>query len=521
MLNSDFDFNERNKSRLLILFLCLLGLTGTLLFLWGTSPHGIGILSDSVDYIWSARNLARGIGLGTLDAHGVFVPMTVEPPLYSALLSVFELTGIGAIAGARWLGAILFGVLLILFGVILARLTDHSFWFTLVGVLLLMVIPATWITTLYAMTEPVYLVLTLTGLLCLEAYLSHEKRRWLIAAAILFGLALLARYIGLSMIAAGMLLLVFQSRREIKRYLVNALLLGCISVLPTLAWITRNQILAQTATNYDIRFIPISSQEWALFFSALTSWMPPLAVFNNLLPLLIGFLLVLPVAFIFTKKRKNSPLTRTRLPLLLAIYALFFIAFTIASRWIAYPLVTFYQDRILFPGLACLFCLTLYGLYLIYRRVLARSSILATLLTGILGVVALSFAINGSVLYPQGLKPLLISRNHGLGMQNQPENLVYFQKQIAALKVGNIFFTDDTQRLYFYTGVSSFFIEDMAPTDYAQIPSKMAGDAAALVFFRDTPDLRKVLQKQLPGLEIIYSDDLLQDGTRFTVYLLK
>ena len=76
---------EQRKGVLLVVTMAAFTLTGIALFLWGTARYGIGIRTDSVDYLWSAKDLAHGIGLGTLDAFGKLKAMNHYPPLYPIL----------------------------------------------------------------------------------------------------------------------------------------------------------------------------------------------------------------------------------------------------------------------------------------------------------------------------------------------------------------------------------------------------------------------------------------------------
>ena len=103
VLDSVLEFLEGHRHKLLAVTIGLLGAAGVLLFLWGTFPNGIGIRTDSVAYLWSAESLARGIGLGTLDAFGKFKPLIHFPPLYPILLAVFEAFNIDGMTGAVWL----------------------------------------------------------------------------------------------------------------------------------------------------------------------------------------------------------------------------------------------------------------------------------------------------------------------------------------------------------------------------------------------------------------------------------
>ncbi len=99
-------------------------------FLWATETYGVGIRTDSVAYLWSSENLAKGIGLGRLDGAGNFRPYTHWPPLYPILLTIPRLMGFDGMESARWLGALCITLLIVVTGLAVSRLTDHSPFYT-------------------------------------------------------------------------------------------------------------------------------------------------------------------------------------------------------------------------------------------------------------------------------------------------------------------------------------------------------------------------------------------------------
>ncbi len=499
-IDASLAFFTRNKTRLLFLFLCALALAGTALFIWGTAPHGIGVTSDSVDYIWSARNLAAGKGLGQTDGDGRFKPQTVEPPLYPMLLAIFEWFHIDALVAARWLGALSLALMFVLFGLLIKRLTGGSFWFPVIGVLVLFCLPTTWTVSLYAMTEPPYLVLTFAGLLCLDRYLSLDRRAWLVSAAVLFGLAFLIRYVGGTIIAAGVIVLLFQKRLNRRRHFGDVFLFGGIAVAPMLVWLARNLAQAATATSYVVRFVPITAQEWQAFFATIQLWLAVLPNGKLFFIPLAAALIALPLAFGFLKRPSAPDPDRTQLPLLLAIYAGFYLLFIIASRWIAFPLVTFYQERLVYPFMVCLFCLLLYGLRLLLTKVERRLPRYASaLLVSVFILLAFgSIASNKAQVRPY-VQPLLISRYNGLGLQNQASFDPNLIARVHQLPVDARLFTDDVQRLYFYTGKPGFFINLTTSEGIARLNNDMIDQNVAVILF-NTAANGPALEEQFPTL---------------------
>ena len=163
--------------------LLLLSLTATGLLLWATSEWGINVQYDSVDYIRSARYLARGIGLGRVTPDGQFKAMNHFPPLYPLLLAGFEFLGLNAQVGARWLGAFLFGSNILLIGLAIYRLT-RSFWATTTGALIALLSPTLIEVNLWVMTEPLFISLILLACLFLDSHLRQPKPKWLVLAAL-------------------------------------------------------------------------------------------------------------------------------------------------------------------------------------------------------------------------------------------------------------------------------------------------------------------------------------------------
>ena len=350
-------FFEPKKKMLLVVATSLLAGLGIALFMWGTSTHGIGIRTDSVTYLWSARDLGSGIGLGTLDAFGQFKPLVHFPPLYPIILAPFAALKIDPMTGARWLGALLIGALVILSVVIVHRLTERSFWIPVLGISVLIFTVTFWDTTMYAMTEPLYLACSLAGMICMDNYSITNRRRWLLLAAILFSLSFLTRYIGISVIATGLLILLIQKAKSQRHKVEDLVLVGAIGILPMAAWLVRNELLANSATNRTLQFVKISAQEWQSTFAYLFTWIEPIrAVIKiNVLYLVILVIALGAAYLVYTGKSEKEPKNETHLPRFLALYAGIFLVLTIGSRLLVDPNIPLYEDRILLPCLTSRF----------------------------------------------------------------------------------------------------------------------------------------------------------------------
>lgn len=194
---------------------------------------GLWAQSDSAVYLAAARNLLSGEGLRVIQPSGKVA--TLMPPLYSLKLAGLGWLGFDILDAARWLNVALTFVSILLFGWVMLKFS-RTRWLALPGALLLAVFPV--IVDLYSglMTEAVYLVLMLFGFGALLAYLEDGSRPWLGAAALAAGLGVLARFVGIVFLPAGVLAVLLLARGGWKRRLGDLLLFSAVSVLPVIIW---------------------------------------------------------------------------------------------------------------------------------------------------------------------------------------------------------------------------------------------------------------------------------------------
>ena len=93
------------EKRILHAVIVLFSVAGVMLSLLSTSRYGVGLSSDSTEYISAARGLLAGQGYVCHDGS----PYTGWPPLFPTLLAGIGLTGIDPTTAARFLNAFAFG----------------------------------------------------------------------------------------------------------------------------------------------------------------------------------------------------------------------------------------------------------------------------------------------------------------------------------------------------------------------------------------------------------------------------
>jgi hypothetical protein len=136
-----------------------------------------------------------------------------------------------------------------------------------------------------------------------------------------------------------------------------------------------------------------------------------------------------------------------------------------------------------------------------------HSIAMSVLLTSICMVIAWGFIRgNSSPTFPY-IRPARSSYIDGLGLQFRTNLADEFKKTVAQFPEGDIFFTDNTEKLYFFTGRSSSFVGDLTASDIQLIQEQISKSEVVVIFFMLSPETQQSLQGQISQLHLIYSDD--------------
>lgn len=216
---------------------------GAAVVLLATSKYGAAAISDSAAYISMARNVVEGQGFTA--SNGELVAMW--PPLYPALLAVFEIIGADAMIAARWINAFLLATLAGITGFSLWRLTREPTVAVAVAFATALA-PALLDYAIAVMSEPLFVLLVVSCLLVLARHLWQPNRWDLGTAALLAAGAWLTRYAGFALVGAACVLLLARRGRPISVALREATMFGTIASLPMAAWLARNYVLTGTFT---------------------------------------------------------------------------------------------------------------------------------------------------------------------------------------------------------------------------------------------------------------------------------
>jgi len=107
------------------------------------------------------------------------------------------------------------------------------------------------------------------------AYYLDTNRPWiLIAAGLLTSIAYLTRYVGLSLVLTGVILLL-TSGKNLRRAVVKAAGFGLISMTPMAAWMTRNYLLTGNLANRRILWHPVGLAHLRALVLHGVNWLTP------------------------------------------------------------------------------------------------------------------------------------------------------------------------------------------------------------------------------------------------------
>ncbi|MCF7844355.1 MAG: glycosyltransferase family 39 protein [Kiritimatiellales bacterium] len=231
-------------------------LTGIGLILFATYSHGCGFSPDSISYMSIAHNLIDGKGFTSITYDGnIFTPLTVFPPAYPVVLAITSfLLKIDIQEATPWISIILISFSIIISAKILYKLTN-SIKAIFAGTFLLLFCPHFLVVHLFALSEPLYFFSMFLTFLLMTYYLEDTKRTYLlIAIGCTTTLAMLTRYIGIALLGACCITLLWNQRRSLIQSIPKILTFCIFTSIPLLLWFIRNVIISGTIANRSIGF---------------------------------------------------------------------------------------------------------------------------------------------------------------------------------------------------------------------------------------------------------------------------
>jgi hypothetical protein len=206
---------------------------------------GVGISPDSVAYISTARNFADGDGFVLFDGK----PLVAFPLFYPLFLaSVMTITQLDILSCTPLLNGIMFALVIFLSGILMSRFTAQSRIYKIVLLTVITLSPA--LIEIYSMlwSETLFILLTLIFFFSLRPYLVKLTVSSLILSAVVVAMAFDTRFVGITLVATGFILIVLNRETSWKTRLLHSTIFSFTSCSLVAINLVRNAVDSEHLT---------------------------------------------------------------------------------------------------------------------------------------------------------------------------------------------------------------------------------------------------------------------------------
>ncbi len=285
---------------------------------------GLYVSPDSVFYVGTARSLLGGAGFRSPPG---LQPLGHFPPLFTVVIAAVGRLGLDPLDAARVVNIAVLGAIVVLVGLVLGALTG-SLPAALLGATLTAVAVDVLTLSAAALSEPLFVLLALAGLVVLAGYLDRRRPAVLAAASALVALAVLTRYVGVALVGAGVAMLLWRGAERRCHGAVDAVVFGVIAVVPALAWLAwagrvdgagERSIVVHLFGGGYLAQAPRPLARWIVPWPG-----PPIG------PVLA--LAVVVAAIVVVRRYRPRSSATSALPPMLAVFAVVYLAVLVANR---------------------------------------------------------------------------------------------------------------------------------------------------------------------------------------------
>lgn len=233
--------DSARRERTLNSILIALSAGGVALVLLREIDYGVGLGSDSREYVAAARGWLEGNGFTTWSGE---IAAKIAP-LLPAVLAFFGLLGLKVVTVGAFLNAIAFGVIILTTTIWLKIYVKSSFLIIWTGCAIALWVPLADLSAIL-MTDTLFIALTVLSLYTLDRFIATIHQPMMIISAVSASLAWLTRYQGVALVATALLLILMQQGFTLQRKMRYAAVYSIIVGTPMAGWIIRNLIATGT-----------------------------------------------------------------------------------------------------------------------------------------------------------------------------------------------------------------------------------------------------------------------------------
>lgn len=267
---------------------CVISLLSFSLIIAYTHHNGVGISPDSIVYYSVAKNI---------NAAGILVdynlnPLVDFPVFYPIFLSIANFfSGADLLITAPYLNGLLFACCLSTTSYLIASFEDAGKLYKYVLLLIIAISPS--LIAIYSMlwSETLFILLTLIFIVFFRAYLKNHSFSYLMFAASIAGLCCITRYAGITVIATGLMLMVFDQSLLWRKRIIHILSFFLVAIALLLLNLWHNALLTSSLTGPRESGITPLQENVFFYGKVVCGW---LAV-SNVKPIVISVVAVLSV----------------------------------------------------------------------------------------------------------------------------------------------------------------------------------------------------------------------------------
>lgn len=273
-------------------------LIGFILILIYTRHSGIGISPDSIVYASTARNLFNN---GSPIEYGLR-PLVDFPLFYPFFLSVVTFfSRVDVVAFAPYLNAFLFASLIFCTGYLIDSFRESNQFYKIAVLLTIAISPSLFDVYSMLWSETLFILLTILFIVALIRYLRSYTVTSLLICALIAAVACVTRYAGITLIATGLMMMVFDRSLAWRKKVLHCFIFGFLSISLLIANLVHNRMVSGELTGS--REAGITSLRDNIFYygKVICWWFPVLESYPAIYVFISVFLLVI-ICIVFLKR---------------------------------------------------------------------------------------------------------------------------------------------------------------------------------------------------------------------------
>jgi hypothetical protein len=273
-----------------------------------TKYSGVGISPDSIMYQSTAENIYRHGSLLTFNGG----PLVFFPVFYPFFLSIclFITGGVSTLAAAPVINGLLFGAVIYFSGYIISKFDAHSVIYKWLILIALILSPALLEIYTYLWSETLFIVEIVLFPVLYRQYILQRTIKSLLWVCLLTAIACITRYIGVTLIMAGGMMMLLDKELPIRKKINHILLFGFSSISFLVLNLIKNRLSSGLSTG--TREPSITSLSKNLYYTGVTyrqwmglpDWMDKYGIAISCL-LIFGLVAIL--VWRFAKSKLNRP----------------------------------------------------------------------------------------------------------------------------------------------------------------------------------------------------------------------